>query len=476
MNRTKYKIMLVNPPAKGSQNSNYSCFPAVNIVQLATRVKKEYGPLVDVLVIDGGIEKREEIERQLKLYKPNLIGISALTLTYEEGLAIAKKAKELDVNTKVVLGNDHASLLAEKILKKREFIDYIITNDVGETPFSKLVGYLLGKNKLEDVDSLVYRSNDRVIRNSTKFYDLKETNTIPDIELIKDKLSIYSEHYMVTFGHLHTNPIIPMIVNNARGCKNFKRRCDYCAILDLSLRFGKIETFWKMVEKYSDEYGINLFFEVLDSFFSSPLYIDGLIEKMPESIKRKIEASKIEFMVYANATDLVKKENIQRLKKLGVKRVNIGLDGGDFDTLAQLKKDGADPYINLHALDNLKEADMTTHVSFIAGARGETTESLIRTVEFIKYIVNRYHKDKPFFSSIEFSRLIPLPNSNVWKSIESICHTSEIIDSDVIDIEKMAKIWFDKFTKITEGLALEKIKEVDNFLMANKIVTGKNVG
>ncbi len=466
-----YKIMLINPPKGGfDENANFRCFPAIAGIQLATRVKNDYGESVDVKVVDGAIISGEDIEKIVSEYKPNLVGLSVLSITYPWALRIAEMA-----NAKIVLGNDHAALLPELILRKREAVHYIITNDVGETPFSDLVGCLLNGNGVEGVDSLVYRGSDgQIIRNSESTYNLSDNNTVPDLTLVENQLDVFSDNYMTTFGHMHSMTVRPIIINNARGCKNYKNKCDYCSILELRLNLGEPTAFWNTVRQYNAQFGINLFYEAYDSFLSSPKYVDRLIETMPNDIKPKIESGEIGFFVYANATDVSKPINIKRLKQLGVVRVNMGLDSGSESALASLKNPVASVDTNIKALNMLKDAGISVHASFMVGARDETKNSLDTTVSFIEQIVDKYHTTAdPFFSSIELSRLIPLPNCSIWDTFSE--RHPQYQEEDVLDVDEITRLWFKGFTKIDHDYAIEELKKVDRFLAEHNIQVGRHV-
>lgn len=310
------KVLLVNSPNEATENkknANYSLFPHIGIVQLATRLKQELKDEVEISVFDGGISNILEIEKKIDDFSPDLVGISVLTPTYKSGLSIASYAKSQGALT--VMGDDHAIFFPKLILQNRPCVDFIITNDVGEEPFVNLIKKIKTKESLKDIDSLAYRSNKDIIISHKNRYDLKANNTMPDLSFIKDSLPVYAKKYYESFGHFYDEPIKVVTVNNARGCENGRKRCSYCSIADLSINTGIPENFWQMVEHYHEAYGIKLFFEVYDSFTASPLYIDNLISSMPKNILNLIEQEKIELMVYARALGLTKKNNVVKLKK-----------------------------------------------------------------------------------------------------------------------------------------------------------------
>jgi|GEM_PF-1817563 len=496
----KQKVMLVNSPNETDnqlENANYSLFPHIGIVQLATRLKAHFREDVDVQVVDGGITEITRIHERIKNYQPNMLGISVLTPTYGEGLKLAKTGKELQ--SSVVLGNDHAMFFPREILRNQSSVDYVIVNDVAETPLVELMEASMGRRRLDDVCSLAYRKNDEIIINPLKKYDLDKTNTVPDLSLIEADLPRYSEKYFETHGHLHGKKVNLVTINNARGCEN-TLRCSYCSIADLRINTGDPKAFWATVDSYHEKYGINLFFEVYDSFTASPKYSTALLETMPDRMRQKIDDGQIEFMIYARALGLLKRDNVTRFRQLGVKRINIGLDSGDSKILEAQRKNKTSDETNLQALKLLGDAGISVHGSFMLGAAGETVATVQKTVNHIFDIVKMVQ-----FSSIEVSRLYPLPNSPIWDMLvdyyrPKFYKDSQEIDSvlkflnvhiapevhqalstkysgrDLFDRAELMSDWYEHFTHIEESFALDQIERVNQFIKANRIQTGNNIG
>jgi radical SAM superfamily enzyme YgiQ (UPF0313 family) len=496
----KQRVMLVNSPNETDnqlENANYSLFPHIGIVQLATRLRSQFRDDIDVHVIDGGITDIARIHERIRNYQPNMLGISVLTPTYGEGLKLAQTGKE--VFSEVVLGNDHAIFFPREILKNQSSIDYVIVNDVAETPLAELLEASMGRRRFDDVCSLGYRKNGEIVINPQKKYDLSKSNTIPDLTLIEAELPRYSEKYFETHGHLHGKKVNVVTINNARGCEN-TLRCSYCSIADLRINTGDPKAFWTTVENYHEKYGINLFFEVYDSFTASPKYVTALLETMPDSVKAKIDDGQIEFMIYARALGLLKRDNVNRFRQLGVKRINIGLDSGDSKILAAQRKNKTSDETNLQALKLLGDAGISVHGSFMLGAVGETTETVQKTVNHVFDIVKMVQ-----FSSIEVSRLYPLPNSPIWDMLvdyyrPKFYKNSQEIDSvleflnihiapevhqalsekysgrDLYDRAELMGDWYQHFTHIEESYALEQIERVNEFIRRNRIQTGNNIG
>lgn len=316
------RIMLLNAPTSSApENSNYACFPSINIALLATRVKRDFGENAQVMIMDGSITPISQIKTKMKRFKPHVVGLSALTPTFDSCIKLADFAKNIGAVT--ILGNDHGALLSKEIMEAHKSVDYIITSDMGDEPFSEFISFLTGERKREEVDSLVYRDKGRIVFNKKKNRSMKNA-IIPDLEFFGRSIYVYSENYMKAFEHLHDKRIIPSIINNARGCPNWRRKCEYCSIADLHPNIGRPELFWETALLYYENYGVNLFFEVQDSFFLSQKYIDELIRSKPRRADVLIRQGEIEFMVYANSIHLAQESNMEKLKLLGRKKGECG--------------------------------------------------------------------------------------------------------------------------------------------------------
>ncbi|AZM93729.1 radical SAM protein [Streptomyces sp. W1SF4] len=495
------KLLLANAPnpTDNRNASNYACYPHIGIVQLATATREALGDRVEIRVVDGGISNTETVQRAVRDFEPDVVGISALTPTYSEALKIADTAKAC--GARVVLGDDHAIFFPEMILRNRPQIDYVIANDGGEIPFLELIRALLeGDRPLSEVSSLAYRHDGAIRVNPAPKYALSLRNTIPDLTFIDDVLDVYAENYRAQFGHLHGHQVRPVTVNNARGCENGHKRCTYCSIADLTVNTGDPRGFWKTIDQYNREHGINLFFEVYDSFTASPRYVDALIDSTPPHLKRRIDDGELQVMVYARALGLTKRNNVDKLRRLGVTRANIGLDAADPEMLEAQRKNKTTGETNLEAIRMLNKAGISVHASYIAGAPGERPETLDRTIAGIRQMLGEVE-----LSSVEFSRFIPLPNSPAWDLLVDYERPNFFKDSgeidryltalgitvtrddreemsarfgdqDLLDIDELGAFWADNFTHISEKYALERISEVDEMVSAHNVRTGNNVG
>lgn len=468
-----FKILLINSCNKKTVGhaANDMCFPPLNLIHLATYIQQNLKNQVEIKIIDAEIETIESVKEQILSFDPNLVGISVLTPTYEEGLNIAKFIKD-KTNAKIVLGNDHASFFAEKILEKRDYIDFIIKNDVGEFGFLDLIKNLIKKsNSFVNVPDLVFRCNGRIISNESIRHPLPEV--IPNLDYIKDFYETYRDNYNLQFGKFHKSKMHPLIINTIRGCSFFNNKCTYCGIYDLTMRQTSPNFFWKTVRKLNEVYKTNFFFEICDSFSSFPIFIEKLL-KAGERINTKKKG--IEFEFYIKSRELLSNKNlISYLKMLNTTRVNIGLDSGSNTVLLNKINKRTTVEQNTKAIEILTKNNIKIHASFVLGAYKETNRETYKTIDYIDHLLEKFPNT---FSAIELSGLIPLPGSWMWRKmmIENNKFKKKYGNEDLFDIQKLKKEWADNFTQIDFDRFKKLINKKQREYKTRGIAIGSNIG
>lgn len=500
------RILLLNAPIysieeKHFHAANYACYPPLGLVSIASRVKNTF-PEIEVKIIDGELSTIDEIKSEIIYFRPQVLGISTLTTTYLKALEYAEFAKNAGVQH-IVLGNDHSSFFPELILKKRKFIDYIIVGDNGEIDFCNFIYSLnTNSNVFQNVSNIYGRQTDNIIHSDKNLLHLKvinsSTNDIPNFDILGlEELQKYWRIYNNDFGMFHKSTRRPLTINNAKGCSNGKNRCLYCHIYDLKPTWGNSKFFWDSIYLYKNRYNANLFFEVCDNFSGMKVYIDSLIETMPNWFSD----SDIEIIVYSRAHDIYKdKTLVEKFKRLHITRINIGLEAGNNSSLRFFRKghpEGLETYVNKKAVEIIANSGIQIHSSFILGSLGETYESIQDTRTFIEWLTSFKN-----IVAIEISALYPVPNSPSWDILIGKTNSSyydnllsflenigldnldevwkktrnSFQNQDVIDVKYASKLWLDNFTFLSSKVINNEIFELNNLVKSGKrINTGSYI-
>jgi radical SAM superfamily enzyme YgiQ (UPF0313 family) len=392
------RVLLVNAGTDEDVSSiaNDGTFPALGVVSLATALLQRH-PTLEVIAVDGQITPTAEVERLVRDFVPDVLGVSALGTSYRNTLRIARLGKEMGAVT--ILGNDQAAALAPRILEHREEVDYVCTADVGEFVFCAFVEALSGERPIESVPQLAYRGPGGVVRNQEQT-EVQWLSSAPDAggglrARVLDAVPIpdrtlmpeanwkqYLLNYLDVYGALHDADVTGVTtMNRARGCARVKSPCHFCGIADLSLRFSSPEVFWADVRAAQRQVNASIFYEAFDSMSSSPRWVAELVQAKPADIGEP------RFFVYTQAAETT--ERLMRLyRELGVYRVNMGLESGDTRMLRLLKGPRDSLENNRRAARLLKEAGILIYGSLVLGGPGETAESLAHTVEFASWLVD----------------------------------------------------------------------------------------
>jgi anaerobic magnesium-protoporphyrin IX monomethyl ester cyclase len=404
------KICLVNAPNDDSihDSGSASLYPHLGLLSIATHIKK-IEPDVEIRVLDGSVS---DLKSVINSVSGDLVGISTLTPSYRNALAISKRAKEQGAIT--VLGNDHASSLWRQILNNQNSVDYVACGNTGEITLACLIRALNGADCISNVPNIAWRHKGIPTRNILTFKHRSSFGRmpIPDRSLIEQE-HIYVDNYTNTYGKWHSSPVKQTTVNIARGCAwgaNPERRCTFCDISDLSPRTLDVSRACNEI-RVLKENGYNLLYEVCDSFSHFAIDENCFVERLLHSSLPKV--SGLSWFVYGRADEIVKPGVIKLLKSFGVVRINIGIDSGDDLVLRGMSK-GTTVSINEEALRLCDREDIQMHISFVFGGMGENRDSLMRTVDFISTALEKYKG----IVAIDPSVLLPLPNSRAWSYLE----------------------------------------------------------
>ena len=301
-------------------------------------------------------------------------------------------------------------------MEKRPEIDYVSTADIDELAFVDFIGYLQGEKDVGSVPQLMYRDKGALRHNEhlpdlkyEKYYSALDQIPVVDRTLLPaETWTIYLQNYLDRYGGFHKNKPVTGVttMNRARGCHRFNNPCTYCGIVDLTIRLSSPEKFWAEVRSGHEQVNANIFYEVFDNMASAPPpWLERVILARPPGLED------IEFFTYAEALRLDKKR-VELFKRLGVNRLNMGLDSGNTEMLQRLKSPADSVEHNEKAVKLVKEAGMTIYASFVLGAPGENRNSLADTIEFAKWLV-----DGNFLSALEAQPLLPEFNAKAGRML-----------------------------------------------------------
>ncbi|KAA0016746.1 MAG: B12-binding domain-containing radical SAM protein, partial [Thermoplasmata archaeon] len=327
----------------------------------------------------------EDVEKVIKRYDPDVIGITSTTSMIPDAYAIAEVAKRYNENVKIVMGGPHVTFLPERTFKECPYIDFIVRGE-GEITFKKLIDALEKNKDPLNILGLSINLGDKVKNN-------------PPRPLIKDVDTIPMPSYdLLPMEKYQVNGVRFGTVMTSRGCP-FN-----CAFCSSSLQFGKkwrghsdsrvIEELKYLYEKYRIRE-----MEFLDDTFT-------LNRKRAIRIAERIRKEGLDISWSGSSrVDIFTDELAQAMKKGGCHTIFFGIESGSQKTLDFIGK-GITPEQSISAVKKAKRHEISALGAFVIGFPEETREDIEKTIKLSK---------KVGVDFAQFTIATPYPGTRLWK-------------------------------------------------------------
>lgn len=314
----------------------------------------------------------------LSTYRPQMVGISVLSVKVPAALKLAAISKQFDQNITVVVGGDHPTILPHEVLKSED-VDFAVSGE-GEITLLELAQKLSqNRNDFDQIDGLSYKKNGLIVRNKQRVLieDL-DSLPFPDIESLFDL-----ENY---------RPIDLGIMMTSRGCPH---SCTYCGIANTSgrrVRARSVDNVISEIKKLNQNYAVNYF-----SFRDASFTVD---RNRTIALCNNIIAEKLNIQWECSTRmDLLDDELISMMKSSGCATIRVGIESGSEQLMLRMKR-----RINLDKIREgariLNKHNMNWSAYFMFGVPGETRRTIEESLKLINEI------DPPFVTVANYS-LIP---------------------------------------------------------------------
>ena len=298
---------------------------------------------------------KQQIARALKEKQPDIIGFSILNANRWGGIEIAKIAKKVLPNVKIIFGGVSPTFLWKHFLSHFKQIDYIVLGE-GEYTVLEIARAIQQNNpeRLARVKGLAFRDGKSIV-----------CTGLPDLVKDLDSLPIPSKY----FKYQH--------VCSSRGCIG---RCTFCG----SPRFWKRRIRFHSPQNFVTELellyrrGVNFFFVSDDTFTVNRR---RLIEICKEILRRKL---RINWFAISRC-DCIDEEIVKWMRRAGCIQISFGVEHGSEKIRDLLNK-------NIKTSDIKKSFYLTqkygimARAYFIYGCPGENSETIQDTINIIQEI------------------------------------------------------------------------------------------
>jgi len=373
------KIALLNPPYLPGF-SRFSRSPAV------TRSGTIYYPIWhayaagllereghEVMLIDAPAQRLTMTDclSLIKDFSPGMTAVYTSTPSIVNDIECAAAIKIIMPSSFMALTGPHVSALPDQTLSMDERIDAVAIGEYDLT-LLELASTIESGGDIDGVPGLVIRTNGKVEPTAARAH-------IEDLDSLPFVSSVYKRHARIEdYFYAHCRyPVVSIFTS--RGCA---ARCDYCVYPQTV--FGRrhrqrspeniVEEF-RYIEKELPQTK-----EVLiddDTFSFDKAHTLEFAELM---IRSRV---KLPWTVECRAN--LDFETLSAMKRAGCRLVVAGFESADDAILRNIKKGITVERMRRFALD-ARRAGIMIHACFMAGNRGETMETLKRTLAFAKEI------------------------------------------------------------------------------------------
>jgi radical SAM superfamily enzyme YgiQ (UPF0313 family) len=391
------RVLLINP------SYPFEEFPRllVTLPYVASALRAE-GHEVEILDLLLARTTPDKIERRMERFRPQVVGITSVTLNHHIAEGIARVVRKCDERVPIVMGGPHVSFEIEGSFRSLGgALDYIAIGE-GEHTMRELVRGLEGRMDLRDVRGLagVDRDLGTVWRNAPRPLE-DDLDTLPNPA--RDLVPL--ARYLAFDSHAS--------VVTSRGCPY---ECIFCSAPAWTGRKVRYRDPVRCVDEI--EHLARLGFSEItieDDLFT--LYRKHFLAVCGELIRRD---TGIRWNAFSRV-DTINPEIVDTMARAGCQAICFGVESGNQEVLDLVKKSSNLAKVK-DAMRMSQAAGITALASFIIGLPGETEETLRKTVEFAESL-----RDE-FGSLYGFHILAPFPGTEVREKAAE--YGLEILNSD----------------------------------------------
>lgn len=334
----------------------------------------------------------EKVRQKLEEYRPQLVGVTCVTLNYHLAAEMLEVCKTFDPGIVTVIGGPHVSFTPRETLLEAPWIDVVVMGE-GDTTFIELVRTLDGGGSLDSIAGIAFTDKGVLVK----------TESRPLIEDI-DSLPFPARHLIPMSRYQVLG--MPCTVITSRGCPYGCIFCTARHIFGRKVRFRNPGLVVDEIEKVQRDLGFQLINIVDDTFTVNHPHAYQVCEEM---LRRNLNINWSAFARVDNMTD----ELAALMKRAGCRMVLFGVESGDEQILKTIKKG--------ITLDDVRkgvkiatDAGMRVYCSFIIGLPGESHDTIQRTISFSDEINRKYGVE------YGYHMLAPLPGTELYEKADDL--------------------------------------------------------
>jgi radical SAM superfamily enzyme YgiQ (UPF0313 family) len=328
--------------------------PPIGIYYVAAFLNAQ-GHAVEVLNWHDRTLSTEAMAAVLREKKPKVIGFSILHANRWGGIEIARLAKRIDPDVKVVFGGVGATHLWEHFLRHFPEIDFIVIGE-GEITFGRLVETFEARASADPsaIPGLAFRRGDRPFR------------TAPAESVCElDALPMPGRHF--DMPHVALN----------RGCVSNCTFCGSPAFWGRCIRFHSASYFVEQLAVLKSRG--RRFFYVSDDTFT--IDRDRVLDVCRQIFERRLDIG----WAAISRVDSVDEEVLAWMRRAGCIQISYGVESGSARIRRRLNKKISESQIR-RAFALTQRYGMMARAYFIYGCPGESRQTIQETIDLMNAI------------------------------------------------------------------------------------------
>ena len=356
-------------------------------------VLEKRGHNVDVIDLQGDDPSTKELEAELQLLHPDIVGVTSATLTFNPAIQIIRAAKRVLPSCLTLMGGPHVTVMDEETLNANPDTDVVVRGE-GEQTILELA-QLVSETRLDNlggVAGITFRKKTgQVVRNSQRPF-IEDLDTLPYPA---------HEHFDVRRYMVSGKTYLPIITS--RGCPF---QCAFCLASHMcgkGFRARRPKNVVDELEWLKDTYGAEAFAFYDDTFTYDNRRAFAICEEMRN---RKFNLP----WDCRTRVDRVTPELLTTLRKTNCLLIHFGVESGSQKMLNAMRK-GTTVEQNASAIKWAKEAGISVAISVVVGYPGETPEMMEETFEFIR-------KTEPDY--LYMCEAVPYPGTEMYNVVKKL--------------------------------------------------------
>ena len=363
-----------------------------------------------------------DVEKLLSSLNTQAFGLDLHWLAHAAGsLDVAALIKKLHPDKPIILGGLSASYFHEEIIQRYPQVDYILRGDTTEKPLLRLMECIENGKEPEDVENLTWRTRQGG----------KKVNPLSFVPQNLDDLWIdYGAVVKMVVRHLDLESTLPYEnfmdypFTALLTCKGCAYNCITCggSCYAFKTTYGRDSPVFKSPEKLVEE------IRIVSEYFKAPLFLIGDLRqggmRWAEEVLDGIRKEDLDNTVTYELFDAVPENYMKRLKESADSwTIEISPESHDDRLRGVMGK----PYTAQQMEETIEKAlaygCRKVAVYFMVGLSGQTTDSVMESVDYCRRLYDMYRDDSRLLTFITPMAPFMDPGSIIYDAPEEYGYT-----------------------------------------------------